>query len=163
MSQLSAGLLMYRTEEAGFEVLLVHMGGPFWQRKDEGAWTIPRGEVAEGEGLLEAGIREFREETGFDSSGPYLPLGEVRNKSGKCVHAWGFRGTCDPTALRSNTFEMEWPPKSGQRKAFPEVDRAAFFGLAEAKRKILRVEQEFLVRLAAHLSGVLGNTEGPEV
>ncbi len=144
---------MYRIAAGGPEVLLAHMGGPFWQRKDEGAWTIPRGQVEDGEDLLEAGIREFREETGFKPREPYRALGNVRNKSGKVVHAWAFEGTCDPANLRSNTFEIEWPPKSGRRKTFPEIDKAAFFSLPEARRKIIAAEQDFLSRLERFLRG----------
>jgi predicted NUDIX family NTP pyrophosphohydrolase len=155
MPKISAGLLMYRPIDHNLEVLLVHLGGPFWQRKDNGAWTIPRGEVEVGEDYFAAAIREFREETGWQSQGPYLPLGEVRHRSGKTIHAWAFRGSFDPAALQSNRFEIEWPPKSGRRVQFPEIDRAEFFSFAEAKEKIMESELPFLDRLAEQL-GQLG-------
>jgi predicted NUDIX family NTP pyrophosphohydrolase len=148
MPKISAGLLMYRETDDRLEVLLVHPGGPFWQRKDDGVWTIPRGEVETGEDYLAAAIREFSEETGWQPQGPYLSLGEVRQRSGKIVHAWAFRASHDPATLRSNRFEIEWPPKSGQRVQFPEIDRAGFFSIAEAKKKIRESELPFLNRLA---------------
>jgi predicted NUDIX family NTP pyrophosphohydrolase len=151
MPKISAGLLMYRdriVERALSEVLLVHPGGPFWRNKDDGAWTIPKGEVETGEELLAAAIREFNEETGLTPIEPFLALGQVKHKSGKVVHAWAFRGDCDPTQIKSNTFEIEWPPKSGHRQAFPEIDRADFFDLFTARGKILAAEQPLLDRLA---------------
>ena len=138
MPKISAGLLMYRdrTEhQASVEVLLVHPGGPFWKNKDDGAWTIPKGEVEAGEELLAAAIREFNEETGLTPIEPFLALGQVKHKSGKVVHAWAFRDDCDPTQIKSNTFEIEWPPKSGHRQEFPEIDRADFFDLSAARAK----------------------------
>ena len=135
MPRVSAGLLMFRRREGALEVLLVHPGGPFWAKKDAGAWTIPKGEVAEGEEPLATARREFQEETGIEPAGPFLPLGSVRQKAGKVVHAWAFEGDCDPAAVRSNTFEVQWPPGSGQRRTFPEVDRAAFFPLPEARQR----------------------------
>jgi predicted NUDIX family NTP pyrophosphohydrolase len=152
MPKTSAGLLTYRDTDHDLEVLLVHPGGPFWQRKDNGAWTIPRGEVENGEDCLTAAIREFKEETGWQPHGPYLPLGEVHLRSGKTVHAWTFRGSVDPASLRSNLFEIEWPPKSGRRRQFPEIDRAGFFPMAEARNKIRASELPFLARLAGQLS-----------
>ena len=152
MPKISAGLLMYRdrTEERVFlEVLLVHPGGPFWKNKDDGAWMLPKGEVNAGEDLLAAAIREFKEETGFTPVEPFLALGQVKHKSGKILHAWAFRGDCDPTRIRSNTFEIEWPPKSGHKQEFPEIDRAQFFDLSTAQRKILAAELPLLDRLAA--------------
>src|ERR1700728_2393896 len=140
MARISAGLLMYRNSGGVIQVLLVHLGGPFWQKKDAGAWVIPRGEVEENEDLLAAAQREFAEETGFASSGPFVELGEVRQKSGKRIYAWAFRGDCDPGQLRSNAFEIEWPPRSGKRKSFPEVDRAEFFSMEDAKKKIMPAE-----------------------
>lgn len=145
MPKTSAGLLMYRTSS---EVLLVHPGGPFWKNKDAGAWMIPKGEVESGEDLLAAAIREFNEETGLTPVEPYLALGEVKHKSGKILHAWAFQGDCDPTQIHSNTFEVEWPPKSGWKQEFPEIDRAEFFDLSTARRKILAAELPLLDRFA---------------
>jgi predicted NUDIX family NTP pyrophosphohydrolase len=149
----SAGLLMYRHSGEVLEVLLAHPGGPFWRNKDEGAWTLPKGEYQPHEEALAAARREFMEETGFDAPGPFLPLGEVRQKSGKRVLAWAFSGDCDPEALRSNSFEVEWPPRSGKRASFPEIDRAAWFALGEARTKILPAQRELLDRLEAALRG----------
>ena len=118
------------------QVLLVHPGGPFFRNKDEGAWSIPKGEVEPGEDPLAAAVREFEEEIGTAPIGPYLPLGSAKQKGGKVVHAWAFEGDCDPAAIRCNTFTMEWPPRSGRQAEFPEVDRAGFFGPEEARRKI---------------------------
>jgi predicted NUDIX family NTP pyrophosphohydrolase len=151
MPKISAGLLMYRDTDHDLEVLLVHPGGPYWQRKDNGVWTIPRGEVENGEDYLTAAIREFQEETGWQPQGPYLPLGEVRLRSGKAIHAWAFCGSFDPASLRSNLFEIEWPPKSGRRQQFPEIDRAGFFTMVEARKKIRIPELPFLDRLAEQL------------
>jgi predicted NUDIX family NTP pyrophosphohydrolase len=152
MPKTSAGLLMYRGAGDKLEFLLVHPGGPFWKNKDAGAWFIPRGEVEENEDLFAAAQREFTEETGLAPHGPFISLGEVRQKSGKRVHAWAFRGDCDPSTLHSNTFEMEWPPKSGKRQSFPEVDRASFYSLTEAKNKMLEAELPFLDRLVESLA-----------
>jgi predicted NUDIX family NTP pyrophosphohydrolase len=151
MPKISAGLLMYHIANEQVEVLLVHPGGPYWQRKDDGAWTIPRGQIEAGEEYLAAAIREFAEETGWQPKGPFLPLGETRQRSGKTVYAWGFRGSGDPAAISSNLFEIEWPPYSGRRQQFPEIDRAGFFPIAEAQRKILASELPFLARLAEQL------------
>ena len=131
----SAGLLMYRRRGA-LEVLLVHPGGPFWRGRDDGSWTLPKGELGDGESALDAARREFVEETGLVPEGPFLPLTPVRQKAGKLVHAWAFAGDCDPDAITSNTFKMEWPPRSGEFAEFPEVDRAAFFTVAAARSKI---------------------------
>jgi predicted NUDIX family NTP pyrophosphohydrolase len=147
--QISAGLLMYRVVEREnlLEVLLVHPGGPYWRRKDDGVWTIPKGNVEPGEDLPAAAIREFTEETGLVPLEPFVSLGEIRHRSGKRVHAWAFRGTCDPVSIRSNTFEIEWPPKSGRRAKFPEVDRADFFTMPLARQKIISAEEPFVSRL----------------
>jgi predicted NUDIX family NTP pyrophosphohydrolase len=160
MPKISAGLLTYRHIEHGLEVLLVHLGGPFWRRKDDGAWTIPRGEVEAGEDYFTAAIREFREETGWQSQGPYLPLGEVRQRSGKTIHAWAFRGSFDPASLQSNQFETEWPPKSGRRVLFPEIERAGFFSFAEAKKKIMESQLPFLNRLEEQLASLGSDDPG---
>lgn len=147
----SAGLLMFRHRQHLVEVFLVHPGGPFWARKDEGAWTIPKGEFDGDEEPLAAARREFTEETGFLAEGPFYELGEVRQKSGKLVLAWASEGDCDPTTLVSNTCEIEWPPRSKQRLTIPEVDQGAWFRLEDAI-KLLRVEQHpFLTRLSEHL------------
>ncbi len=130
------------------EVLLVHPGGPFWAKKDVGAWFIPKGEVEAGEDELAAAQREFGEETGFAVGGPFIPLGRLDVRRDKIVVAWAFEGDADPSTLVSNTFSMEWPPRSGRRQEFPEVDRARFFPLAEAREMIGPGEREFLTRLA---------------
>ncbi len=132
-------------------MLLVHPGGPFWQRKDLGAWSIPKGEAAEGEDLLAAARREFREETGSPVEGSAIPLGCIRQSGGKIVHAWAVSGDLDPRSLQSNTFEMEWPRGSGRIRSFPEVDRAAWFDLAEARLRILPAQATFLDALVTAL------------
>ena len=149
MARKSAGLVMYRIRGGALEVLLVHLGGPFWAKKDAGAWFIPKGEIDPGEDELAAARREFEEETGFKPVGPFLTLGSVRHKSGKTVTAWAFEGDCDPSALKSDTFKIEWPPRSGKQSEFPEVDRAAFFSLDAAREKMHPAEFEFFVRLKA--------------
>ena len=152
MPRTSAGLLLYREGPEGPQVLLVHPGGPFWQRKDLGAWSIPKGEVGPDEDLLAAARREFREETGFAVDGAAIALGSVRQRSGKVVHAWAVRGDADPSQLHSNTFELEWPPRSGTLQSFPEADRAAWFDLPEARRRILAAQAGLLDALAAALA-----------
>jgi predicted NUDIX family NTP pyrophosphohydrolase len=147
----SAGLLLYRRRPSGVEVLLVHPGGPFWQRKDRGAWSIPKGEAAESEDLLAVAQREFREETGFSVAGATIALGAIRQSGAKIVHAWAVEADLDPSEIRSNTFEMEWPRGSGQVRAFPEVDRAAWFNLAEAHQRIHVGQRKILDALVAVL------------
>lgn len=127
---------MYRSVSGNPQVLLAHAGGPFFRNNDEGAWSIPKGEIENAEYLLEAAKREFKEETGITPTGPFIKLTPVKQKGGKIVHAWAFEGDCDPTKIVSNTFTMEWPPKSGQQQDFPEIDRAEFFDLETARRKI---------------------------
>ena len=122
MPKLSAGLLMFRRRENAVEVFLVHPGGPYWSKKDAGAWTIPKGEYEEPEDPLEAAKREFEEETGIAPRGDFLPLGQIRQAGGKLVTAWAFEADCDASAIRSNTFSLEWPPRSGKMREFPEVD-----------------------------------------
>ncbi len=136
MPRVSAGLLMYRLQDGKLQVLLAHPGGPFFQNKDDGAWTIPKGEIEPGEDMLEAAKREFEEETGITPSGPFIALTPIKQKGGKIVHAWAFQGDCDTSAVVSNTFRMEWPPKSGRQMEFPEMDRAEFFDVATAGQKI---------------------------
>jgi predicted NUDIX family NTP pyrophosphohydrolase len=144
----SAGLLMYRLAPDGeLQVLLAHPGGPYWSRKDEGAWTIPKGECDDTEEPLAAARREFAEETGFVAEPPFAPLGEIRLKSGKRIAAWACAGECDPAALCSNSFEMEWPPRSGRMQSYPEVDRIGWFGLGEARRRINPAQAALLDRL----------------
>jgi predicted NUDIX family NTP pyrophosphohydrolase len=155
----SAGLLMFRTRNDGLEVLLVHPGGPYFQNKDEGAWTIPKGEVTEGENLLERARIEFAEELGIEAAGDWKELGSVKQKGGKTVHAWAFAGDLeDDFKPVSNTFEMEWPPRSGRKQPFPEVDRADFFRVEEARTKINAAQTVFLDRLIALLAS--RKTEG---
>lgn len=151
----SAGLLMYRVRDGQLQVLLAHPGGPFWAKKDAASWFIPKGEIETGEEEFAAAQREFQEETGVVPGGPFLELGEVTHKSGKRVRAWAFAGDCDPTAIVSNTFPMEWPPSSGQMQSFPEIDRAEFADLATARRKLNPTEYEFVERLQKALG--MGN------
>jgi predicted NUDIX family NTP pyrophosphohydrolase len=136
MAKQSAGLLLYRIRQGAPEVFLVHPGGPFWAKKDAGVWSIPKGEAAPGEDLLARAQREFTEETGFAIAGEFRPLAPIRQSGGKIVHAWAVAGDCDAATITSNTFDLEWPPRSGRVQAFPEVDRAQWFGLAAAREKI---------------------------
>jgi predicted NUDIX family NTP pyrophosphohydrolase len=167
--QQSAGLLMFRRRRGRTEVLLAHPGGPYWQGRDEGSWTIPKGGLNEGESALEAARREFAEETGLSppepdgagAGGPgrYLALTPLRQRSGKLVHAWAFEGDCDASAVRSNTYKAEWPPRSGRWAEFPEIDRAGWFGLEEARAKLLPGQRGFIDELARRL-GVEAPGEG---
>jgi predicted NUDIX family NTP pyrophosphohydrolase len=152
--KISAGLLMYRRRAGHLEVLLAHPGGPFWTNKDEGAWTIPKGVLDPGEDdPFATAKREFEEELGAKPSATeFIPLGEVRQKAGKTVIAWAFEGDLDPSRIESNTFKAEWPPRSGRWQDFPEVDRAEFFSIAEARTKINPAQGEFLSRLEALVS-----------
>jgi predicted NUDIX family NTP pyrophosphohydrolase len=146
----SAGLLLFRRRPGSpLEVLLGHPGGPFWTARDAGAWTIPKGGIHPGEEPLATAIREFAEETGFESSPPYLPLGRITQRGGKIVHAWAFEGDCDPSRVASITASVEWPPRSGRMIEVPEIDRVAFFSLADAKRAINVAQIELLDRLAS--------------
>lgn len=142
---------MYRRAGERLEVLLAHPGGPLWRRKDEGAWTIPKGEYEDAEDPLAAARREFGEETGYGIEPPFIPLGEVVQKSGKRIAAWAFAGDGDPARLRCNTFEIEWPPRSGRMQTFPEIDRVGWFGVDEARRKINPAQQALVDRLEAAL------------
>jgi predicted NUDIX family NTP pyrophosphohydrolase len=149
---MSAGLLLYRQGDGGPEVLLVHPGGPFWARKDAGAWSIPKGEVDEGEDPEAAARRELAEELGSAPPlGELIDLGEVRQQGGKVVHAWAAEADFDPATLRSNTFELEWPPSSGRRQEFPEVDRAEWFPPDAARTKINPAQAAFIDRLIEQL------------
>ncbi len=138
---------MFRRRGGAREVLLAHPGGPFWSRKDAGAWSIPKGEYADDEDPLTAAQREFAEETGWPAQGPFAPLGEARQPGGKLVVAWAFEGDADPATLHSNTFSMEWPPRSGKTREFPEIDRAEWFSMDTAREKILQGQRVFLDRL----------------
>jgi predicted NUDIX family NTP pyrophosphohydrolase len=153
MAAKSAGILVYRRRAGTIEVLLVHPGGPFWARRDTGAWSIPKGEYSDDEDAEAAARREFAEETGWTIKGELKPLGEVRQKAGKAVTAFAGRGDFDPATLNSNRFEMEWPPKSGRTASFPEVDRAGWFGLAEAAEKIIEGQRTLLDRLGELVGG----------
>ena len=151
MPKRSAGILLYRHTPAGLEVFLVHPGGPFWAKKDAGAWGIPKGECQPGENALAAAMRELVEETGFRPEGLYVALGSFRQSSAKTVEVWALEGDVDPAKLRSNTFKMEWPPKSGRMQEFPEVDRAAWFTPPEAAGKILKGQVPILEALYSQL------------
>jgi predicted NUDIX family NTP pyrophosphohydrolase len=151
MARHSAGLLLYRRRHGVLEVLLAHPGGPFWAGKDLGAWSIPKGEYDPGEDPLAAARREFREETGFSVTGEFIPLTPRKQPSGKIIAAWAVAGDCDAAAIRSNLFILEWPPHSAQQQQFPEVDRGAWFALAEAKEKITKGQKGFLEELQALL------------
>jgi predicted NUDIX family NTP pyrophosphohydrolase len=148
----SAGLLLFRRRGSAVEVLLVHPGGPLWARKDEGAWSIPKGEIQEDEDILAAARREVEEETGARPSGTFISLSPVRQTGGKIVHVWAVESDFDPASLKSNLFEMEWPPKSGNRRSFPEVDRASWFDLKTAARKILESQAAVLKHLEERLT-----------
>ena len=153
MPKRSAGILMFRRRGGEIEVLLMHPGGPFWAKKDAGAWSIPKGEYAQGEDALAVAKREFEEETGARPEGKFLPLGEVVQAGGKIVTAWALEGDFDPATLTSNRFELEWPPKSGRKVSFPEVDRALWLSPAEARQKILPAQRELITRLRDAIGG----------
>jgi predicted NUDIX family NTP pyrophosphohydrolase len=148
----SAGLLLFRNRDE-LKVLLGHPGGPYWRNKDDGAWTVPKGEIRDGEAAFDAALREFAEETGFTPQGPASSLGSVRQAGGKHVHVWAVEDDWDPATLVSNTFSIEWPPRSGQSQQFPEIDRAQWFDLKTAYSKILKSQSEFLDRLDLLLRG----------
>ena len=147
MAKQSAGILLYRIKSNDLEVFLVHPGGPFWAKKDEGAWSIPKGEFEDEEDPLAAAKREFEEETGLKISGEFIELHPVKQKSGKMVYAWAVEGDVDPLKIKSNEFEIEWPPKSGKMKSFPEIDKAAWFNLTEAKKKIIAAQTGLIKEL----------------
>jgi predicted NUDIX family NTP pyrophosphohydrolase len=151
-ANVSAGLVMYRRGPSGVEVLLAHPGGPFFRHKDQGAWTIPKGRPAPGEALEAAAVREFCEETGLSVSEPLIPLGDIKQRSGKTVHAWAFEGDLPPNYVpASNAFRVEWPPRSGRLQRFPEVDRAEFFSVSDARAKINPAQRPLIDRLCALL------------
>ena len=154
MPKHSAGLLLFRRRQEELEVFLVHPGGPFWAGKDDGAWSIPKGEYPPDEDPLAAAYREFTEETSCGAAGDVIPLGALKQPSGKIIQAWALEGDCDAAASRSNTFSLEWPPRSGVRQEFPEVDRAAWFPLEVARRKISPGQAGFLEELAQQVQPV---------
>lgn len=143
----SAGILLYRISDKNLEVFLVHPGGPYWKDKDEGAWTIPKGEFVEGEEPLDAAVREFKEETGSYIHGKFIPLTPVKQKAGKTVFAWAIEGDINAETIKSNSFKMEWPPKSGQWKSFAEVDKGGWFTLMDAMIKINAAQTSFIQEL----------------
>lgn len=147
MAKQSAGILPYSKRGKHTEVLLVHPGGPFWRNKDAGAWSIVKGEYTDEEAPLAAALREFKEETGITPVGEMLPLTPVKQKNGKTVHAWAIEMDLDATQVRSNTFEMEWPPRSGKKASFPEIDKAEWFDVATAREKIIEAQRAFLDQL----------------
>jgi predicted NUDIX family NTP pyrophosphohydrolase len=151
--KMSAGILMFRKRGAALEVLPVHPGGPFWKNKDAGVWSIPKGEYAEDEEPLVAAKRELFEETGIEARGDLVPLGQIQQSSGKIVSGWAMEGDCSPEEIRSNTLAMEWPPKSGRMQQFPEIDRAEWFGVAEAKERMVKAQTAFLDRLVEQIAG----------
>jgi len=148
MPKQSAGLLLYRRNEHGLEVFLVHPGGPYWSKKDLGSWSIPKGEYTDSEQPLAAAQREFKEETGFTVDGVFVALGSIRQTGGKVVSVWALEGDCDPEKLVSNFCELEWPPRSGRMIEIPEVDRGSWFSLSEAHARILPSQSPMLGRLA---------------
>jgi predicted NUDIX family NTP pyrophosphohydrolase len=147
MAKESAGIVLYRYRDSILEIFLVHPGGPFWKNKDSGAWSIPKGEFDAREDPLQAARREFHEETGCSVDGSFIDLGPVRQAGGKIVHAWAVEGDCEAESISSNSFTIEWPPRSGQRKEFPEVDRAGWFSLQLAREKILKGQLMLLDKL----------------
>ncbi len=153
MQKTSAGILLYRYKEGALQVFLVHPGGPFWAAKDLGAWSVPKGLIDPGEDALEAALREFREETGFVARDHFIQLTPVRMKSGKVVKVWAVEGDCEPSAIKSNAFSMEWPPGSGKQQEFPEVDLAAWFDVDQARKKINQGQVGLLDELQILLSG----------
>ncbi|MBS1914716.1 MAG: NUDIX domain-containing protein [Bacteroidetes bacterium] len=151
MHKKSAGILFYRPGDAALKILLVHPGGPFWTNRDEGAWSIPKGEFDESENALLAARREVKEELGIDVSGTFIELGTAKQKSGKIIYCWAIEHDVDASKIKSNTFELEWPPKSGKKQNFPEVDRAAWFAQNDAEKKIVSGQKPFIERLIAFL------------
>ena len=161
MPKRSAGILLFRSRLGDLEVFLVHPGGPFWLKKDLGAWTLPKGEYTDGEEPLAAAVREFREETGFSIAGPFLELGVIRQASGKLVSGWAVEGDCDPATLVSNLCQIEWPPRSHRMIEVPEVDRGEWFSIPEARRRILSAQIPFLDSLVANHAALQGDGIDP--
>jgi len=147
MAVISAGILLYRFKDGRLQVMLVHPGGPFWRKKDKGAWSIPKGICERGEATIDAAKREFKEETGFEVDGKFIDLGEIRQPSGKIVHVWAVEGDLDTSRIRSNTFKLEWPKGSGKIREFPEIDRGEWFDIEVAMEKITKGQRGFLERL----------------
>lgn len=147
MSKISAGILMYRFRAGVLEVLLVHPGGPLWSKRDLGSWSIPKGEYTDKEDPFIVAKREFQEETGFQADGDFVPLKPLKQPSGKIVSAWALEGECDTSKVKSNTFKMEWPPRSGKQQEFPEIDRAEWFTIEMAKKKLLKGQVGFIEEL----------------
>jgi predicted NUDIX family NTP pyrophosphohydrolase len=163
MAKQSAGILLYRMNGTGVEVLLVHSGGPFWAKKDKGAWSIPKGEFTDDEEPLAAAKREFNEELGSPApEGEYIDLGTVKQSGGKTVYAWTIQADFEPAMFRSNTFTMEWPPKSGQEQEFPEVDKVAWVPLDKAEAKVFKGQVAFFSTLAEKLGKAIQPSEPPE-
>ncbi len=152
MAKQAAGILLFRRGAAGTEVLLAHPGGPLWARKDLGAWTLPKGQFTEGEQPLDAAKREFEEEMGSAPAGEFQPLGTLKQPSGKVIHAWAAESDFDPASVKNNLFSLEWPPRSGRFAEFPEVDRAAWLSIVEARKTIIQCQAQFLDRLLALLN-----------
>jgi predicted NUDIX family NTP pyrophosphohydrolase len=154
MARTSAGLLLYRRRGPEVEVLIGHMGGPFWARKDDAAWSVPKGEYGPGEDAFSVALREFEEELGSPPpAADFLPLGQIEQAGGKVLTAWAAEGDLDADSARSNTFTLEWPPRSGRMQEFPEIDRAAWLPIAQARTKLVRAQVELLDRLLAALAG----------
>ncbi|HEU4859401.1 MAG TPA: NUDIX domain-containing protein [Chitinophagaceae bacterium] len=151
MAQKSAGIVLYRLQNNSIEVFLVHPGGPYWSKKDEGAWSIPKGEFNDNEEPLAAAKREFQEETGIQISGEFIQLNPVKQKGGKMVYAWAVEGDIDPAKIKSNSFEIEWPPRSGRMKSFPEIDKAAWFHVSDAQKKIIEAQSALIKELESKI------------
>jgi predicted NUDIX family NTP pyrophosphohydrolase len=157
MARHSAGILLYRFRGKVLEVFLVHPGGPFWAKKDLGSWSIPKGEFRD-EDPLTAAKREFTEETGLKLDGEFIPLGTIKQPSGKVIHAWALEGDCNASKIKSNTFSLEWPPRSGKYQEFPEVDKAGWFSINDARKKIIKGQRDFIERLLNALNIKLDNS-----
>ncbi len=153
MPKNSAGILLYRFNAKNLEVLLVHPGGPYWAKKEVGAWSIPKGEIEPQEDFLQAAIRETQEETGIKAQGKFIPLTSLKQKSGKIIHIWALQGNVETSKIRSNSFEMEWPPRSGHKKVFPEIDKANWFSIVKAQIKIVPGQLPFLIELEKLVNG----------